>query len=182
MNADLLRHFEADLQDHRQGLCVGTAEYTAMRERDAERRSAASRVLAEDPDLEAVDLYRAAWLFNHGDTPDDAERAYRLASVAASAGHAPARWLSAASYDRWQMYRGLPQRYGTQIVPDGVGFRVWDTDPSVTDEDRAALDVPPLADQHRRATEIGRTTPQPPLDLAPAWLLDALDRWAVEHP
>ncbi|HUR55591.1 MAG TPA: hypothetical protein VMZ71_15755, partial [Gemmataceae bacterium] len=62
----------------------------------------------------------------------------------------------------------------------GTQYRVWDTDTSVTDEERAALDVPPLAEQHRRAAEESATFPQPPLELAPEWLKAALARWANE--
>jgi hypothetical protein len=75
------------------------------------------------------------------------------------------------------MYEGRAQRWGTQIVPDGVRHRVWDVDPTTTDAERAEWDVPPLAEQERRAVELTRTEPQPPLALAPAWLRAALARW-----
>jgi len=178
---ELRELYEADRRDHARGLTAGTAEYAAMRERDAARRARARAILAEcgEDGLTPEDLYRAAWLFNHGDTIEEAERGVHLAERAAAGGHGPARWLSAAAHDRWCMYRGLPQRYGTQIVPDGVGYRVWDTDPAVTDEERAARDVPPLAEQRRRAAEMGRTEPQPPMDHAPDWLRAAVARWAA---
>ena len=95
-----------------------------------------------------------------------------------AAGHAPACWLYAAAYDRWCMYRGRPQRLGTQIVPDGRRYRVWDTDPSTTDRERATFDVPPLAEQRRRADEQSGACPQPPMDMAPEWLKAARVRWA----
>jgi hypothetical protein len=157
---------------------AGTDKYAAMRARDAERRQRAFTILNHHPTLEPDDLYHAVWLFNHGDTPEDAECAFRLAERAAAGGHAPAGWLAAAAFDRWCMYRGLPQKYGTQIVPNGVGYRVWDTDQTVTDDERAALEVPPLAEQHRRAAEGSRTWPQPPMELAPKWLREARARWA----
>jgi hypothetical protein len=75
------------------------------------------------------------------------------------------------------MYRGLPQRFGTQIVPDGVRHRVWDTDPSTTDEERARFNVPPLAEQQRRAAQLSMSEPQPDLSLAPEWLREAIPRW-----
>jgi TPR repeat protein len=180
MLPELLALFEADRQDHRHIRMAGTPEYDAMRARDADRRERARVLLATSPDLDPADLYHAAWLLNHGETPEDAEQAFRLAERASAGGHLEARWLSAASYDRWCMYRGLPQRFGTQIVPDGVGYRVWDVDGTASDEERAALGVPPLADQLRRAAEQGRTLPQPPWDRAPAWLRSALSRWAGE--
>lgn len=78
------------------------------------------------------------------------------------------------------MYEGRPQRYGTQFVPDGVRHRLWDVEPATMDEERAAWDVPPLAEQLRRADELTRSEPQPPLDQAPAWLTAAVERWRSE--
>jgi hypothetical protein len=75
---------------------------------------------------------------------------------------------------------GRPQRYGTQFVPDGVRHRLWDVEPGTTDEERAAWDVPPLAEQLRRADELTRSGPQPPMDEAPAWLKVATERWTSE--
>lgn len=172
--------FADDRREHATVPAVGTPEYSALRARDAERRARADAALAA---LQAsggpspADLYHAAGLFQHGDAGADARRAHELASEAARRGHAPARWLAAASYDRWCMYEGRPQRYGTQIVPDGMRYRVWDVEPTTTDAERAELDVPPLAEQERRADELTRNAPQPPLDSAPEWLRDALHRW-----
>jgi hypothetical protein len=67
----------------------------------------------------------------------------------------PARWLAAAALDRWLMATGKPQRYGTQYRRIGSGpFELWQVDPETTDEERAAWDVPPLAEAQRRAEEL----------------------------
>jgi hypothetical protein len=104
-----------------------------------------------------------------------------LARAAALDGYAPARWLAAAAYDRWCMYRGLPQKYGTQFVPDGKRYRLWDVEGETTDAERAQWEVPPLAAQHARAEAMTRNEPQPPMDMAPEWLETALRRWSVEE-
>jgi hypothetical protein len=78
------------------------------------------------------------------------------------------------------MYQGKPQRYGTNMVPDGKRIRVWDVDPATTDEERSRWDVPPLAEMERRAAEASGIEPMPPMDDAPAWLREALTRWARE--
>ncbi len=93
---------------------------------------------------------------NHGDTPEDARNAHLLALRSAELGYRPARWLAAASFDRWQMYEGKPQKYGTNYVYDGRGDRLWDVDLQTTDEERAAWDVPPLAEQLRKAEEANK--------------------------
>lgn len=177
MIPELKALFDEDFEEHGRVPPVGTPEYRDLRARDERRRQLAEQLLAAAADAEAVDLYHVAWLLNHGDTPDEAERAHRLALRAAHLGHRPARWLSAAAYDRWQLYRGLPQKYGTQIVPDGVRYRLWDLDGTASDEDRARWDVPPLSEMERRAEEQTRRVPQPPLEDAPSWLKAALPRW-----
>lgn len=171
-----------DRAEHADVPPMGTPEYDALRERDRARRTEASELLARLGGMEkasAEELYHAAWLFNHGDTPDEARRAHELARTAAAVGHERAPWLAAAAYDRWCMYEGRPQKFGTQLVPDGTRFRLWDVEPGTTDEERAAHGVPTLEEQRRRAERMTREEPQPPMELAPDWLREALDRWAA---
>ena len=40
--------------------------------------------------------------------------------------------------------------------------------------------MPPLAEQLRRADELTRSEPQPPIDGAPVWLKAAIERWVTE--
>ena len=54
-------------------------------------------------------------------------------------------------------------------------------DPDTTDEERAAWDVPPLAEQEHKAEEATRLHPPVPVpEDAPAWLTEALLRWEAE--
>ena len=102
-------------------------------------------------------------VYQHGDTPAEVGRAHELAvrAVALEPGHAAARWLAAAALDRQLMYRGAPQKYGTQFKRvDGV-WVVWEVDPTVTDAERAAWNVPPLATARARAAQMN-ATPTPP--------------------
>jgi hypothetical protein len=160
--AELARLSAEDQAERRPHPAPGTEAYRALRRRDAERRARVRALLAAGTVGTPDGLYRAALVLQHGDTAADAHDAYCLAACAADRGHRPARWLSAAAYDRWRMYRGLPQRYGTQIVPDGRGHRLWDVEPATTDAERQVWDVPPLAD-------------------APPWLRAALRRWEAER-
>lgn len=178
-NADLRDHFSADRSENR-NVVAGTDEYVALRQRDAIRRMHVSVIISSLTDATAEDLYHAAWVLNHGDLPEEARRAHALASRAAALGLEKARWLAAASFDRACMYDGKLQKYGTQIVPDGIRYRVWDTDPGTTDAERAEFCVPPISDQHSRAEELSRTVPQPPMDEAPTWLKSAIARWSQD--
>jgi hypothetical protein len=192
MNAELLSLYEVDRQEHASPPKVHTPEYKAMRARDLVRRTrvmeivaaneSATESAAADQPLGAEDYYHAAWIMNHGDTPEDARNAHRLALGASEMGYRPARWLAAASFDRWQMYEGKQQKYGTNYIYDGRRDRLWDVDPATTDEERAAWDVPPLAEQHRKAEEANKD--QIPLSedelreykaRAPQWLQNVMN-------
>ncbi len=70
----------------------------------------------------------------------DVWQAHALARRAAELGHRTN--LAAAAYDRWLLIQGKPQKYGTQYQWDGTLYPV---DPAMTDEERAAWLVPPLA-------------------------------------
>jgi hypothetical protein len=159
-----------------------------MRARDLERREQVLQMIANGDLQAAEDFYHAAQIMNHGDISEDAENAHRLALRSAELGYRPARWLAAASYDRWQMYEGKPQKYGTNYIYDGVKDRLWDVDPATTDEERAEWDVPPLAEQLRKAEEANRhKVPMSEKERtefeknAPEWLKEILRKWRSEE-
>jgi hypothetical protein len=158
-----------------------------MRARDLKRRERVMELVAANELHTAEDYYHAAWVMNHGDTADEARNAHALALRSCKFGYRPARWLAAASYDRWQMYQGKPQKYGTNYLYDGRQDRLWDVDPNTTDEERAEWDVPPLAEQHHKAEEANKhRTPMPENELrefeanAPEWFKEIMKRWRDE--
>jgi hypothetical protein len=73
--------------------------------------------------------------------------------AALAEGEKGARWLVAATEDRFLMSIGRKQRFGTQYEPgEKPGtFRLAPTDPGVTDELRAVVGAPSLAEA--KATE-----------------------------
>ena len=185
MNDELFALYTADREERVDQPRMGTAEYTAMRERDRQRRLRAAAMLSTLPVADAAGLYHAALLFQHGDTVEDAWCAYELAREATERGHERARGLTAAAYDRWCMYQSKPQKYGTQYISDGIRQRLWDVAPDTTDAERAAWNVPPLAEQLHKAVEATRIDPPQPISVAdaPAWLQEALIRWGhTERP
>ncbi len=178
-SAALVRLLAEDQAEDR-AVLAGEPAYVALRSRDRTRREAVLELLADGWPEDAAALYAAAWIMNHGDLWEEAAYGHRLAQQAAHLGHPGARWLAAAAYDRAMMYSGRPQKYGTNIVPDGVGWRLWDVDPATTDAERRAHDVPPLADMQARAA--ATTTPQPDPTGAPEWLRSAMRRWGTLPP
>ena len=188
MNEELAVLYKADKQERIDQPKANTPEYKVMRARDLQRRERVMAIAAANGLQTAEDYYHAAHIMNHGDTIDDARDAHLFALRASELGHRPARWLTAASYDRWQMYQGKPQKYGTNYVYDGREDRLWDVDPTTTDEERARWDVPPLAEQLRKAQEANRykipmsEEEQREFEAnAPEWLKHALKRWRTEQ-
>lgn len=177
MSDDLLDLFLRDREAHESPPMPGTPAYVALRTADAGRRSRVRQIADTGALRSGEDYYRAAMILQHGDDPADFDQARVWALQAAELGHRPARWLAAAALDRSLMVRGKPQKFGTQIVPDGVRQRVWDIDPATTDSDRAEWDVPPLAEMHRRAEKVTASEAMPDMAEAPRWLLDAVERW-----
>jgi hypothetical protein len=181
MNAELEALCEADQAERQHHPDYGTAEYWQLRARDAQRRERVRGLMAENALTTAEDSFHAALIFQHGESIEEIWQAHTLALSAAGSGFAPARWLAAAALDRWLMYQGRPQKFGTQFVPDGRGYRLWELDPTTSDADRAAWDVPSLEEQTRRAQQMTLTMPsQPPMDDAPWWLKEAVQRWSQQ--
>lgn len=67
------------------------------------------------------DFKEAAFIMQHGVTPDDYLMAHSLAIVAVSKGEPTAVWIAAASLDRYLWSKGQPQIYGTQTKTDASG-------------------------------------------------------------
>ena len=64
------------------------------------------------------DLYEAAFVFQHGETAPDYLLAHVLALDALTKGFDRAKWLSAATLDRYLQLIGQPQVFGTQYPLD----------------------------------------------------------------
>ncbi len=187
MNQELRDLFVADQTEPRGDIGPDTPEYWQMRERDAQRRQRVSELLAQGEVSAPDDFFHAALIFQHGETLEEIWQAHELARKAAemgatqSMGPKDSRWLAAAALDRWLMYQGKPQKYGTQFVPDGKRWRLWDVDPDTSDAERAANHVPALQNQLKQAeryTQDGGFGIEK--DKAPGWLREALERWERE--
>lgn len=177
INPELFQLFQADQAERDRHPVYDSPDYHTLRARDALRRQRVKQIVAAGQAVTPQDHYYAALVLHHGGELPDVWQAHTLAKTAAQAGYRPARWLTAATLDRWLMLQGRPQKYGTQIVPDGVRQRVWDVDPATSDAERAEWDVRPLEQQHARAAQLSRTEPMPPMERAPAWLKTAIQRW-----
>ena len=86
-----------------------------MDKRDHERRAETQKLLADAKLHTGKDFERAAFVFQHGSTPEDYLLAHTLAMVAVARGEASAIWIAAATMDRYLNSIHQPQVYGTQF-------------------------------------------------------------------
>lgn len=162
LHPELLAVYEEDQRDRSPG--PGGIDWQQVAPRDRERLQRVREILATGAPLTPDDRYHAAMVLQHGEAREDFELAYELSRRAAEedADHPHARWLAAAALDRALIADGRPQRYGTQSVREGERWVLAPVDPTVTDAERDAWDVPTLAESLARVEAMnGGATPAP---------------------
>ncbi|MEP6601493.1 MAG: hypothetical protein ABJB49_06725 [Nitrospirota bacterium] len=127
-SAELKQIYEADQKD-REG-SVGGIDWKVVSPRDAARRKRVRELISEGGVRTGKDYERTAMVFQHGDTPEDILFAHVLAVTALGKGNVGARWLAAASLDRYLHRLGQPQIFGTQFTNKDVSSKEgWTMDP-----------------------------------------------------
>ncbi|MCA0368971.1 MAG: hypothetical protein LCH57_13080 [Proteobacteria bacterium] len=154
-NAEMAAIFAAD-QAIRQNVPLAQYQDRAFVERmvaeDAARR-AQTRTLLDAGALKTGEDYRnAAFVFQHGSTPEDYLLAHSLAVAAVVKGSEGGAWIAAATLDRYLQMTGKEQIYGTQTRKVNTAPATLDpyNRQLVPDSLRTVLDVPPLAEQESR--------------------------------
>jgi hypothetical protein len=157
---DLAAIYAADQADRKGGL-----SFDVVGPRDAARRKRVQALVDAKALKSSDDYVHAAMVFQHGEDTADYVKAHELAMKAAELDPAnkQARWLAAAAKDRELMKLGKPQLYGTQFRtrPDGT-WELYSVDPSITDEERAKWNVPPLASAQKRLEQMNAMRPARP--------------------
>jgi hypothetical protein len=153
VDAELARLCAEDQADRQAG---GKTDWSALARRDAERLARTREIAAQGGLKLAADYYHAALVFQHSEKTEDYQRAHQwcLEALKLDPDYPGARWLAAASQDRYLMGQGKPQLYGTQSRKVDGKWVLWQVDPAVTDEERAKWDVPPLAEARKRAESL----------------------------
>lgn len=93
---------------------VSPAAAAVLIGKDQQRRLATRKLLEAGRLRSGPDFQRAAFVFQHGDRPDDYLLAHSLALAALARGHPEAGWIAAATLDRFLISTGRRQIYGTQ--------------------------------------------------------------------
>lgn len=94
------------------------ASNAAYVERVKVRQATLWKMLATGQVTSGDDFLEAAFLFQHGDTADDCLLAHVLAMEAMARGKLSARWMAAATLDRYLQFSKQPQIFGTQYIVD----------------------------------------------------------------
>lgn len=95
---------------------VQSIDPASMVARDHARRAQVTDLIASGRITTAQDFHDAAFIFQHGDKPEHYLLAHVLAVEAIAKGDADARWIAAATLDRYLQSIGQPQIFGTQFV------------------------------------------------------------------
>ena len=89
--------------------------------RDEARREQARKLLGK-PGLTGEGYYYAAYIFQHGQSGEDYLYAHILATEAIAHGYSHARWISAATLDRFLQQIGQKQVFGTQYEGENLAY------------------------------------------------------------
>jgi hypothetical protein len=119
-------------------------------EHDAMRHSKAKELLAQGKVETGREYFFIALLFQHSGDPNELMLAHVLAVTAASKGFSHAKWMAAATMDRYLQSINQPQIFGTQFkMADGR----WTMEPysrtAISDALRGQWCVIPLAEQEK---------------------------------
>lgn len=151
-NPELRSIKQADQADRR--TAHTPSHWRDVMQRDRERHSRVLEILKEGKLGTAWDYSNAALVLQHGDSAGDIRLAHSLSTVASTLDpeHRSAKWLMAASWDSLMLHLEQPQWYGTQSTRNSSGQFILHPIAlnAVTDADRAALGVPPLAEAQAR--------------------------------
>jgi hypothetical protein len=115
---------------------------------DLQRRKSVYSMLDSNLITDPKDLEKAALILQHGLDTNDYLKAHDLALQSVQKGNQSARFLVAASTDRYLVSKKMPQKYGTQSYYNGKTKRqeLFPVDPNISDKERAEWNVPPLKD------------------------------------
>jgi hypothetical protein len=159
-NQELAKMYEEDQGDRAPAAVGKPIDWKIVGPRDRQREARVKALYESGALRTGKDYYRSAMVLQHASTPEDYLLAHELCVVALAKGENSARWLAAATEDRFLMNLKRPQRFGTQYFSSGPDqpMRLHAVSPGVTDGLRQELGVPTLAEARRREAEMNEPT------------------------
>lgn len=163
--AELKALFDADQADHE-------ANVEKLEKLDAKRAKSAEKLAPYA--CEGQTRYWAGVLLYRSRDPGVLEQAYELGKAAMAEHLNEGPWLTAVSFDKWQISRGLEQRFATQMTTvAGRGACLYPVAADSTDQERATYGLPPLKDAFRRVLDANGYDKEP----ATAQAVEAKKLW-----
>jgi hypothetical protein len=156
-NSELRRLFDEDQAD-RDPTTMKDRDWEVVNIRDDVRERRVKAMIADGSLVTGPDFYYAAMVLQHAPRPDDYLLAHDLCVVAIAKGEERAKWLAAASIDRFLINIGRPQRFGTQFqsLRSFQSPRLVEVDPTVPDQLRRELNVPTLKEAQAQEQEMAK--------------------------
>ena len=159
MNKSIKALHDADQRDRQDLPKFGTKAFkkrvSGMSARDKVRQKKVEHILKTHKNLDEVDYYHAAMVFQHSQM--NQKRAVMLAKKSMNMGNEKAKWLYAAAYDRMLRGEGKKQKYGTQfwLIKNGKA-KVQPYDKRTSDKTREKFNVPPIEQKLKEIQKINR--------------------------
>jgi hypothetical protein len=138
-NKELEKIYTADQADRTNMFAMSAEQFANMMKNDEPRRKRVRELIDAGALTTPEDYVRAAFVFQHGASPDDYLMSHVLGIIAAKMDGSGA-WIAAASLDRYLLNTGQPGIFGLQldnVAPFNSNL--------LTDRLRAALCAPSLA-------------------------------------
>jgi len=134
-NPELKKMYEEDQNSRK----VEKIDWKVLLIQDSTRRVEVSEMIRQNKVLTSMDYFRTAMIYQHGNDSTSYKLAWEYSKKAAAmdSNNISARWLSAASFDRYSLSVGKPQIYGTQFLVIDNKYYLQDFDTTkVSDADR----------------------------------------------
>jgi hypothetical protein len=155
-NPEMKRIFDED-QSARE---KSNIDWSVVAPADATRRESTRKLIANGELHTGEDFERAAFVFQHGENPDDYLFAHILASIAVAKGKESALWISSATLDRYLQKIGRSQIFGTQYMR--TSSNPWTQEPYdrnlISDALRKEMGVPSQAKQAEKLEHLESAT------------------------
>ncbi len=159
-NPELKKLFDEDQADRMPpaGKLIANVDWAVVSARDEVRELRIKELIQADALGTGADYYHAAMILQHASTPNDYLLAHDLCVVAIGKGVDGAKWLAAASLDRFLTSIDRAQRFGTQFQSKRATQRprLLAVDPSVPDSLRRAFNVPTLDEARKNEAQMAR--------------------------
>jgi hypothetical protein len=143
------------------GVLGSPAAWQKTKQRDKQRQTRVRQLLVSGALKTGQDYRDAAFIFQHGDKPEDYLLAHTLAMASVAKGDLEARWIGAATLDRYLQSTKKPQIFGTQYSKQGAkAYSLEPFNPDfLTDGLREVLCVPTRDQQRKDLDKLNKNLP-----------------------